>query len=95
MLSYLPFWDSVGYNPLLPRFGSPNIVVLGYNSNSIASIIFFTTLNEPSRPFWVTTLKLSLCVWYSGYSDLDLEKQHTGKSIPGAQYCLSSLPRSK
>ena len=67
-------------------------MLLGYNPNSNASIIVFKTLNEPSKPFCVTTLKLSLSVWYSGYS-FDLEKLHKGKSTPGAQYCLSSLPR--
>ena len=63
---------------------------------SNASIIDFIISIDPSRPSEVTTSKLSALVWYSGYIPyLVRQKPQRGKSIPGAQYCLSSDPLSR
>ena len=84
----------VGYRFLFPILGSQIKFVFGYRLVSKTEIIFLKTLRESSKPFFVTTLKLSLSVWYSGYS-LDLENETKGKSTLGEQYCLSSLPLFK
>ena len=50
----------------------------------------------PFNPSETYKFKLSLDVWYSGYSPyLDLINETTGKSINGLQNCLSSLPLSR
>ena len=72
--------------------------ILIYDNASIktAEFIFNKSEYEPPNPFGVTTFpKSSFEVWYSGNSpNLLLDIVATGKSTPGEQYCLSSLPLS-
>tara|TARA_Y100000588_G_C13996700_1_gene813818 strand:- start:658 stop:918 length:261 start_codon:yes stop_codon:yes gene_type:complete len=84
------------YKDLLLSIGSVRYLVLGYKNFSKDFIILDITINDSSKPFLVTILKLSALVWYSLKSpNFDLQKTDTGKSIPGKQYCLSSEPLCK
>ena len=80
----------------LSSFGSQKILFFGKVVFSKILMIFLKTVNDWSKPFWVTRFKLSNDVWYSGKVPyLDLQNPDKGRFILGLQYCLSSLPLSK
>ena len=69
------------------------MVVWGFKSVSKASTIEIKTSRLFCKLVEEIIFKLSALVWYSLYSpNLLLLKPQTGRSIPGAQYCLSSEP---